>query len=161
MASMTDPNDALLSFQEVLPSGILQLHNCELDADLRFHRDEPAPGVQRLTYVYTEGETVTALAMFVNVEPFQGRPCFMVGYAVPPAFRGRGLAKAVVRSALAEIRNGFGRARILPIYVEAVVAEPNLASRNVAEALISQTPTPITDEISGQPALQYLLKLEP
>lgn len=161
MPAMTDPHDALVSFQAMLPLGVLQLHKCDLDPNLQVHRDEPAPGVQRLTYVYTDNEIVTALAMFVNVEPVEGRPCFMIGYAVPPEYQRQGRAKAIVRAAVAEVRNGFGRVRVLPLYVEAIVGKENLPSRKVAEATISKSPKALTDEVSGKPAFQYLLKLEP
>ena len=45
-------------------------------------------------------------------------------------------------------------------YVEAVVAEDNKASRRVAEQLISDKPTKMTDSISKKPALRYLRKVE-
>lgn len=160
MPAMTDPADALASFQEMLPLGILQLFNGERDPTLRVHRDEPSPGTQRLTYVHLEGELVTALAMAVNVQPFQGRPCFMIGYAVPTQYRRQGRATAIVKSMLGELTAGFGRAGLLPIYVEAIVAETNIPSRRIAETLLSDSPNPITDELSGLPALQYILRLE-
>jgi RimJ/RimL family protein N-acetyltransferase len=159
MPAMTDPSDALASFQQVLPSGVLELQPCALDPKLFVHMDEPAPGVTRLTYVRMAGQTVTAMALFTPCEAIEGRTCFAVGYAVPPAYRGQGRAKDVVTAALRELEKGFGRAGILPIYVEAIVGADNVASQRVASATISAESKSVTDSFSGVPALQYVRKI--
>jgi len=97
---MADPFDALVSFQEVLLDGEITLQAGELDRNLFVHSDTPA-GVQRLTYVRLEGQTVTALALFVLTESMQGLPCFQAGVAVPEAFRGKGYAKNIMAAAIA------------------------------------------------------------
>lgn len=160
MPAMTDPTDALVSFQEYLPTG-LPLRPCALHPEVQVMMDEPAPGVTRFTYVTIEDGVVTAMALFVNAEPVKGRMCFNIGYAVPPEYRRQGRAKAIVEAALDELRNGFGRAGVLPIFVEAVVGRDNAASQAVAHVVFSQSPDRIVDEESGKPALHYLLKLEP
>lgn len=159
MAKMTDPTDALRSFQEMLPLGILDLRPGELDPTLLVHADSPAPGVSRLTYVRIEGKVVTAMALFASCESIESRPCFALGYAVPPAYRGQGRAKEVVSVAMAEMRNGFGRAKLLPIYVEAIVGADNAASLRVAAKTVAEEAVPVTDSFSGLPAFQYLRML--
>lgn len=159
MPAMTDPSDALTSFQQALPLGVLHLQPGDLDPTLLVHMDEPAAGVTRLTYVRIEGQTVTAMALFTPCDPIEGRVCFAVGYAVPPSHRGQGRAKDVVNASLAELAKGFGRAGILPIYVEAIVGADNVASQHVAAATISAESKAVTDSVSGLPALQYVRQL--
>lgn len=161
MPAMTDPTDSLTSFQEHLPLGILPLQPCQLHPGVQVMMDEPAPGVQRFTYVTVEDGTATAMALFVNTEPMEGRMCLAIGYAVPEEYRRQGRAKAIVAAAIDELRNGFGRAGVLPIFIEAVVGRDNVASQKVAAALLSASPEEIVDEESGQPALQYVLKIDP
>ncbi|HEY3815372.1 MAG TPA: hypothetical protein VGL66_19295 [Caulobacteraceae bacterium] len=155
MPAMTDPHDALVSFQQALAEGALQLRPGELDLTLLLHVDHPN-NVLRLTYVHTEGTTVTALAMFAQVEPYEGLPCFQVGYAVPDACRGKGRAKAVLKAAIAEMEHGFARTPLKRFYVEAVVGVDNAPSRKIAEAVFEQTGTEITDEVSDQPAIHFV-----
>lgn len=72
---------------------------------------------------------------------------------------GRGLATAAVAGAIAEMKNGFHQsAGMQTFYIEAIVGEENVASRRVAERTISNNPTAITDQESGLPAFQYVLR---
>jgi len=157
---MTDPFDALTSFQQALLDGEISLHPAELDADLFLHVDKPAPGVSRLTYVRLDRQLVTALAIMVQTEPMNGLPCFQAGVAVPEAYRGKGRAKSVVAAAIAEMKHGLSRNKVSAFYVEAIVGTHNEPSKRVAEATISATPKAVTDEVSGLPALQYVRKIE-
>lgn len=159
MPAMTDPSDALASFQQMLPLGVLRLEPGAIDPNVFVHGDTPAPGVRRLTYVRLDGQAVTAMALLTSCDPIEGRPCFALGYAVPPVYRGQGRAKAIVIAALAELAEGFGRAGILPIYVEAIVGADNLASQGVAAASLSPDRRAVIDEVSGLPALQYLRRI--
>ena len=46
-------------------------------------------------------------------------------------------------------------------YVEAIVGADNKPSQRVAEHVISDTPVPVTDQVSGLPAFRYVRKVEP
>lgn len=108
-----------------------------------------------------EGSTVTAFANFVWCDPIEGEPCFQIGYAVPVAFRGRGLARDVVTAAIAEMQIGLTRNGVATFNIEAIVGANNPASQRVAQQTISPTATTITDEASDEPALQYVRKGAP
>ena len=155
---MTDPFDALTSFQQALLDGEVSLQAGELDPDLFLHVDHPA-GVPRFTYVRLDRQTVTALAIMVTTEPMNGLPCFQAGVAVPEAYRRKGHAKSVVAAAIAELRHGLSRNKISSFYVEAIVSIDNEPSKRVAESAISATPVAVTDVFSGLPALHYVRKI--
>lgn len=154
---MTDPTDALISFQEALRLGNLDLQRGELDSDLVVHLDHPI-GKARFTYGYISGTTVTALAIFALVEPLGGLPCFHVGVAVPEPFRDKGLAKKIIAAGIAELRHGMARNKVTALAFEAIVSKTNHPSKKVADEIFSKTPKEVTDEFSGEPALQYVLK---
>ena len=159
MASMTDPMDGLVSFQKAFRRGEIELQKAELYPDVFVHLDQPTMGVSRYTYVTLKGKTVTSLAMIVMADRIEGLPCFQLGVAVPVAHRRNGYAKAIVAAAIAELKNGLARNNIPTFYVEAVVSVNNHASKRVAETTISPSSTPITDSVSGLPALHYLSKI--
>jgi hypothetical protein len=156
---MTDPMDALVSFQQALLRGEIGLRAGELEPDLFVHVDHPAAGVSQFTYVRLDRQTVKAFANIVMTKPIDGVPCFQVGVAVPVPYRSKGYAKSIVAAAIAELKNGLSRNRIPSFYVEAVVSTDNEPSKRVAEAVISSNPTAITDEYSGLPALHYVRKI--
>jgi len=155
---MTDPFDALASFQKMLPLGVLPLQRAQLDPTVRVMVDEAAPGVMRFTYVRTLVQRATEMALLVTCEPIDGRPCWALGYAVDPDYRGQGRAKSIVAAALMEFETGMRRAGALPMYVETVVGADNAASLKVATHLFEEG-EPITDSVSGLPALRVLRKL--
>lgn len=159
MPGMTDPTNALVSFQRALLEGNIRLQAGELDRGLFVHADSPTTGVSRITYVRMDGATVSAFATFVTTEPINGLPCFQVGVAVPVPYRSKGHAKSILKAAIAELKNGLSRNKIDSFYVESVVDVDNEASRRVSAATISSEPTSITDSFSGLPALQYLRKV--
>jgi hypothetical protein len=154
---MTDPTDALLSFQQAIREGAIQLRRGELDRELFFHLDHPN-GHARFTYVRLERQTVTAFVNMTVADPIDGTPCLQIGVAVPVKYRRQGRAKNAIEAAIAELKHGFARNKISTFYVEAIVGADNEASKHVAAATISPTPIAITDEFSGLPALQYLRK---
>lgn len=158
MPEMTNPYDALKSFQQAIRAGILDLHRCELDPELFVHADR-AGDAMRLTYAYIDGKSVTAFTNLVQTEPYEGLPCFQVGYAVPPTYRNQGRATAVVKAAIAEMVSGFSRNGLPALYVEAIVGRDNLASQRVAEKVLMQNGREVVDSISGQPALSYMRKI--
>lgn len=66
---MTDPSNALQSFQQGLLHGEIQLQPGVLDRNIYLYVDHPN-GSRRLTYVRLEGTTVTAFVEFVPCELF-------------------------------------------------------------------------------------------
>ncbi|TQF41148.1 hypothetical protein UNPF46_08485 [Bradyrhizobium sp. UNPF46] len=160
MTSMTDPTDALVSFQQAYLDGEIRLQQAKLDPDLFVFADKPGPGLVRLTYVRLDGKTVKA---FVNAMPadfVDGLPCFQLGVAVPVKYRNKGYAKSTLTSAIAEMENGFSRTGVIPsFYVEGIVSVDNEPSKRASAATISSSPTAVTDKESGLPALQYLRKI--
>src|SRR4051812_44762367 len=153
MASMTDPTDAMVSFQQALLDGEIKLKVCELDSDLFVYADHIA-GVPRISYVRLDGRTVKAFVNVVRVEPTDGLPCFQLGVAVPVQYRNKGYAKSTLASAIAELKHGLARNKIPSFYVEGIVSVDNEASKRASAATISSTPTAVIDEVSGLPALQ-------
>ena len=66
---MTDPSNALQSFQQALLHGRIQLQRGILDQNLYIHTDKPN-GESRLTYVRLEDRKVTALVIFSFVRTY-------------------------------------------------------------------------------------------
>lgn len=159
MPEMTDPTPAMVSFEEALRNGQVGVRRCELDGDLYADADA-VNGVQRFAYVRLDGATVTTFVNAALAPLVEGLPCFQFGCAVPVSFRRRGLATSTLKAAIAEMRNGFGRAGIEAFYVEGIVHVDNVPSRRVSERAISTDPVPVTDAPTGLPALQYLRKIE-
>ncbi|ANK92739.1 hypothetical protein AMK01_CH03316 [Rhizobium sp. N6212] len=158
MPAMTDPMTALISFQQELKRGSIDLQRCETDPNLFVHVDRPA-GTPRFTYVKLDGKTVTAMAIFAVVEPIDRIRCFHLGYAVPEKLRGQGKGKDIVAASIKELVNGFSRTPITTFYIEAIIGADNDASHKIASKVLSGMPTPVTDEVSGLPAFQYLKKI--
>lgn len=157
MPSMTDPTDALLSFQEELLGGSIALLQGVHHPDLYVHLDHPA-GSPRFTYVTLDGKTVTALVILVKVPPIEGVPCFQIGYAVPPDHRNEGRAKKAVLAAMDELCTGMFRNGVRAICIEAVISTDNEESKRVALATLSSEPTGVTDDRTGSSALHYVRK---
>ena len=158
MPGMTDPSDALKSFQEVLDLGNIELQPGAFDPELFVHFDTPN-GKPRFTYVRIETGTVTALVMLVRGDVVEGVPYFDIGYAVPEPYRNQGRAKNAVMAAIAELKHGLARGKIPTFHVEAVVGADNTASQKVALQTISSAPVAITDHFSGLPAFHYVRKV--
>lgn len=156
---MIDPTSALKSFQEAFANGELRLQRGVSDPELFVHQDHPN-GSARLTYVRLDGRTVTAFVEFVLVDSLEGSPCFHIGYAVPERYRAQGRAKDIVLAAIAELRRGMTANGVPAFCIEAVVGTDNEPSKRVAAATLSPSPAQIIDQVSGLPALQYVLKVE-
>jgi hypothetical protein len=159
MPSMTDPMVALVSFQQALLDGEIRLQVGELDPDLFVHADNPAPSISRITYVRLDGRTVKAFVNVTSAGFVDGLSCFQLGVAVPVKYRNKGYAKSTLASAIAELKHGLSRNRIPSFYIEGIVSVDNEPSKRASAATISSTPTAVTDEGSGLPALQYLRKI--
>ncbi|WP_250487004.1 GNAT family N-acetyltransferase [Caballeronia sp. GaOx3] len=158
MPEMTDPHNSLVSFQEVYSQGRLVPQRCALHPDLSVFADR-ANGSPRFTYAQIESGIVKATVIYIFKQDIDGIPRFELGYAVAEGFRQRGIAMDVVKKSLAEIQKGLcqsGRS----FYVRAVVGETNIASQKIAARLISSSPDQITDNVSGLPALAYLLLIK-
>jgi hypothetical protein len=112
----------------------------------------------RFVYVHLKVPIVEAYACFVPCDPHEGSPVFNVGYAVPEPYRGHGLATAIFAAGINELRNGF--AGHPPFFVEAIIDPVNVASLHLAVAVLEVEPITIIDQVSGQPANQYLRKFE-
>jgi GNAT superfamily N-acetyltransferase len=154
MAAFVDPYEGMLSFQQALREGILQLSPCATDANLFVHGDQP-DGMFRLSYAHISGREVTALASFVRGVSSASEQRFQLAYAVPPALRGQGRAKAVVRAAIIEMRQSFTRAAPKALLIAAVVRPQDLAAQHVAAAVLAQADEPFIDEATGKPVLFY------
>jgi hypothetical protein len=155
---MTDPANAMESFQKALLAGQIKLQKCALDPELHMFYDSPQ-GTPRFTYVRLGDGKVTAFVEFVKWKPIDGLLCMHIGYAVPEAYRGRGLATETVTAAIAELQQGLKRGGIKKFCVEAMIDVSNVTSQRVAVKTISDKPVETTDSISGLGALQYIRKI--
>lgn len=154
---MTDPSNALQSFQQLLLTGKIQLEPGRLDTNLYSYVDKK-DGIARFTLVRLEGKTVTAFVVFAQDGTIEGKPCFAIGYAVPEAYRNQGRAKEIVMAALAEMQGAFRR--LYPeFYVVAIVGADNKFSQRVAEQVISNAPVAVTDQVSRLPAFRYVRRI--
>lgn len=156
---MTDPHEGLVRFQQAYNDGLIAPRACALHKELCVLNDEPTPGSPRLTYSLIKDGQVKATVVYVMDDPYQGLPCFGVGYAVALPYRKQGLAAIVLEKSIDEMRHGF-RKLIPKFYIEAIVGVNNVASQKVAARVLSQTPISITDQVSNQPALQYFKLIE-
>jgi predicted acetyltransferase len=154
---MTDPHDGMVSFQQALRAGMIELARVPDYQDLFIHFDVPTPGVHRLTYVRLSKDrrTVKAfLACIMNGE-IDGFPCVSVGYAVPVSERNKGRAKQILRDAINDQIRQATDNDIEAIYIEAVIDVTNITSQRVAEAVMGVRHESITDSVSGRPAVRY------
>lgn len=156
--AMTDPMNALRSFQQALAHGQITPQTAELHDDLFCLVDNPN-GETRLTYALVKKSRIVALAMFIPTDPMNGSLCLNAAYAVDETNRSQGFGKEVTQKAFDELTNGFQRAGRTHLYVEAIVGTSNEHSQKLANSIFSSTPTPCTDSVSGQSALQYVRKL--
>ena len=157
---MTDPMQALLSYVEALRDGSIEAEACSPQSSLCITSDQ-ANGSLRLTYARIVTGEVKGIAMYCVVDPVDGCPCLQTGYAVVESCRNQGVGAALVRDSLQELQRNLNRVGVREFYVEAVVGTDNAPSKRIASALLSDSPQEITDQFSGEPALQYLRKFVP
>jgi hypothetical protein len=157
---MTDPSEGLKSFQQELRRGRIAICVTKTDPNLFLHRDAPnGPPEYRFTYVRLRAKTVTAMVM-LGAEPSRdGIPTFAVGYAVPKAFRKQGRALDVLVAAIADMQAGLARTGLPEFYIRAIGGADNVASRKIAEKVISDEPEAITEGILGLPAFRYVRRI--
>jgi RimJ/RimL family protein N-acetyltransferase len=157
---MTDPSVGMKSFQQELRRGSIAIQVAKTDPNLFVHLDAPnGPPEIRFTYVRLKGKTVTAMVMFAAEPPTDGKPTFAVGYAVPKAFQKQGRATDVLVAAITDMRAGLSKNGFPEFYIEAIVGADNVASRKIAEQVISDEPEAITEELSGLPAFKYVRRI--
>jgi len=159
--SMTDPHDGMVSFQQGLRAGILELGPVQNHQDLFSHFDVPAPGVRRLTYVRLSKDrrAVKAFLSCVMNGEVEGFPCVSVGYAVPEDGRNQGRAKEIFRDVINDQIYQAKKNGIEALYIEAVVDVTNLSSQRVAEAVLNAERESIIDSVSGRPAYRYTARI--
>ena len=157
MPGLTDITPALESLQAALMAGAIEVLPGQMDPSLGFYTDTMV-GNRRFVFVRLDGQTVKAYACLVPYERQEGLPVFAVGYAVPGAYRGQGLAKDVFARGIIELQSIL--AGNPPFFVEAIIDPANTVSLYVAAAVLGGEPRLITDQVSGQPALQYIRKFE-
>ncbi|MEK2119575.1 hypothetical protein WOC09_07820 [Vibrio parahaemolyticus] len=155
--SMTDPHDGMVSFQQALRAGILEIAPVTSHQDLFSHFDVPTPGVNRLTYVRLSEDrrSVKAFLSCVMNGEIDGFPCVAVGYAVPESERNQGYAKQILQDVINDQISQSRRSGIESMYIEAVVDVTNVASQRAVESVINTERESIIDCISGRPAYRY------
>ncbi len=159
---MTDPHDGMVSFQQGLRAGIIELAQVPDHKDLFSHFDVPTPGVQRLTYarLSKDRRTVTAFLSCVMNGEIDGFPCLAVGYAVPVNARNKGRAKQILRDAIYDLIRQARSHGVATQYIEAVIDVTNIPSQRVAEAVLGVERESIIDSVSGRPAYRYTARFD-
>lgn len=159
---MADPHQGMISFQQALHAGILELAQVSTHPNLYSHFDTPAPGVNRLTYVRLDEDRITVRAFVVCIlnGQVEGFPCVSFGYAVPEGMRNQGLAKQTLRDVIQDTLFQVGRVGTRAVYVEAVIDVENIPSQRVAEAVLAVERESITDSESGRPAYRYTKRFD-
>lgn len=155
---LPDVASALKSFQQALTEKTISVEKGNLDPEMLLHMDQPN-GEMRLTYARVTGLTVVALIQFIPCDPYEGEPCFNVGWAVAESYRGKGLAHEAVVAALKEMRHGFARAGLKAFWVEAIIGEDNVASQKLATKLLFDVTKKAADSFSGDPIIQYVRRI--
>jgi hypothetical protein len=156
MATASDSTAALQTFQRDLNR--LFLKPSPSDPALFCYMDEPL-GAVRMAFARLQGQTVTALATFFASAPVDGVMDLHGFFAVPEAYRNQGRAKDILASALRQLTPNIAQSGVKALRVLLVVEADNTAAQRVAEAIISTSPTPVTDEATGRPALLYTVTL--
>lgn len=159
---MANPYQGMVSFQQALRAGVLQVYPVLSHSNLYSYVDVPAPGVKRMTYVRLgeDRRTVRAFVSCVMNGYVDGHPCIALGYAVPEGMRNQGLARKIVKDAIKDIIVQIGRAGAKAVYVESVVDVENVSSQRVAEVVLAVERESITDSASGRPAYRYTKRFD-
>ena len=156
---MTDPMNALRKLQAALDAGAVVLQPCVIHKELRFIHDQPN-GMQRFTCALLKGEHVSAISVFVLIQPLNGLHCLQVGYAVREKDRNHGLGYKILAQGIDELTHGLSQTPMKEFYLEAVVSTSNGASNKIAQRLLSESRAEIVDSVSGDAAFQYLKRVQ-
>jgi hypothetical protein len=161
MPKLVNPMDAMKTFEPALRAGRIAVQRGAVDPTVWVHQDTTPNGDSRFSYARFRNDALAAMAIIVPADPYEGLPCFQLGYAVQQHLRKRGYAKEIVRTAITEISAGLGRHGAKAFYLEAMVGTKNIASQKVAEAIFGKSIATCEDSASGEPILQYVIKIEP
>lgn len=156
MQEMVDMEQTLELFSESVARG-LPLHRCLSDKTVFIHPDNPN-GIVRFTFCKMENEKPTSIVAFVQKDQHDGIPCFNVGYATEFTQRKKGLAKALLRTAIYELKEGLKRQGVPDFYLEVGVEKNNIASIKVASDVFQIAPVDSYDPDSLTPTFGYLCK---
>lgn len=158
---MIDMMQGLEALDDAIRSNLIPLNKVEsgrMFPELTVVFDEP-DGYLRISYAFIKGRQVRAYAMFLSTEPMDGVPCFQLGYAVRPEYRGHGLGSEIVRKAIEELYSGL-KGSMPAFYIEAVVDRNNFVSQRIAEKHLSEDAIEVSDGYSGEPAIAYIRFME-
>jgi GNAT superfamily N-acetyltransferase len=155
---MTDPNNALVSFQDAYKRRLIALQRSRFNRDIFEHADD-ALGVPRITHARFASGIPIGIVIYCPVQPVGGIPCFAIGYAVDEKSRGQGIGTQLVKDSIEVVRQGFQSAGINDFYLEAIIGAQNGASNQIARKLISASPKSITEKHSNEPAYQYMCRI--
>lgn len=159
--NIVDPYVSLRSFQRALRCGSIRPISAKLYPELLEYADnEPFGGAPRMTFALAERGTVKAIVIFGEpIRPAEHVLHIQVGYAVAKAYRNQGLARSMLSKCIEEFRNR-ARGDVDVLHVKAIVSHANVASQKVAAHVLSSRPRMMTDERSGEPALEYIGSFE-
>ncbi|WP_078802579.1 GNAT family N-acetyltransferase [Pseudomonas fluorescens] len=157
MTVMTDPTVGMNNLQRAITKNNVVLTKGEIYPDLQMLVDHPAPGEVRVTYAKVLHGRIRGYVVFVKAQPFEGVPCFSIGYAVPEKFRKHGVGTEVVEKGIRELRNGMARNGLRQFYIEAIVDKNNIASQRLAVKVIAmEADRNVIEKESGKPAVVYM-----
>ena len=156
MPEIVNMEETLKKFSHAVEHG-LPIHPCLTDKTIFAHRDAPN-GVVRYTFCKIENEKITSMVALCEMDPHEGLPLFNIGYATAISQRKKGLAKALLKAAIYEMREMLKRIGINDFYIEAGIEKNNVASQKVASGVFKIAPFESYDPDSGTPTLAYLCK---
>lgn len=122
------------------------------------HEDHPQGGTPRMTYARTKGAHVTAVAVFVIGDPYEGLACVQIGYAVREDQRGKGIATELATGALADFTSYLANRGMRKFALESTVDRDNPASRAVSIALLGVDPE--EKDSDGVPVWHFIKVIE-
>lgn len=158
--SMTDPAEALLSFQEALTNNVIKPRPCRWNKALSVFEDKPGDGNElRVTHAKIVEGVAQGIVLYAIVDSVESLPCFQIGYAVQSKLRGQGIGNILLSESMEEMKLELQGVGIKEYFLEAVVGIQNVPSNKLAARLLSTRPEHITCQSSGEPALQYLKKI--
>ena len=153
MMLMADPMIVLLKLQEAVDLNG-PIDSSLFKGDYVFFEDGPNGG-KRYSYSKVVGREVHALSIFGLSESIAKIACYSVGYAVKESQRGRGLALEAVNWGIEDLKSKFFSMGIKEFYIEALVAQSNIHSIEVANKLFSSPGIEATDSFSGTPSFYF------
>ena len=160
MKDMSDPYLGLISFVDAYKWGVIAPRACMIHKDLKFLLDTASDGVSRMTFAAIAADNqVKGYAVYIWTDPYKGLPCVSVGYAVAKSFRNQGVATDILRKSISEMQMGLKK-KAPKFYVDAIVANENVASIKVATKVLCATPIDMIEEISGKSSSRFFKLVE-